>query len=36
MRRLKVFCKLVIFWAVMRFSEKFTLTAPKGRSDDKR
>ena len=33
---LTVFCKLVIFWAVMPFSENFTLTARKGRPDEKR
>ena len=36
MRRLTLFCKLVIFWAVMLFSENFTLTARKCRSDGKR
>ena len=28
-------CKVVTYWAVMRYSENFTLTAPKCRSDDK-
>ena len=27
MKRLRVFSEMVIFWAVMRFSENFTLTA---------
>ena len=36
MRRLTVFCKVVTFWAVMRFSENFTLSAPKCRSNDNR
>ena len=35
MRRLTEFCKLVILWEEMQFSENFTLTAPKCRSDDK-
>ena len=34
-RRLIVFCKLVIFFAVMQFCENFTLIAPKCRSHDK-
>ena len=29
MRRLTVFWKLVIFWAVIGFSENFTVKAPK-------
>ena len=29
MRRLTDFCKLVIFWAVVGFSDNFTLKAPK-------
>ena len=29
MRRLTVFCKLAIFWAVKRFRENFTVKAPK-------
>ena len=35
MRRLTVFRKLAIFWAVIGFSENFTLTAPKCRLDNK-
>ena len=27
MKRLRVFSEMVIFWAVMQFSENFTLTA---------
>ena len=29
MKRLTVFSKLVIFWAVIGFSENFTVKAPK-------
>ena len=35
MRRLTVFCKLVILCEEMHFSENFTLTALKCRSNDK-
>ena len=35
MRRLTVLRKLAIFWAVIGFSENFTLTAPKCHSGDK-
>ena len=33
-RPVRVFCKLAIFWAIMEFGAKFTVRAPKRRSDD--
>ena len=33
MRRLTVFCKLAIFWAVRGFSENFTVKTPKSDYD---
>ena len=34
-RRLRAFCKFVMFWVVMRLSENITVRAPKCRSDNK-
>ena len=35
MRRLTIFCKPAIFWAVIEFRENFTVKAPKADYDGK-
>ena len=35
MRRLTVFCKLAFLWAVIAFSDNFTVKAPKCDHDEK-